>query len=230
MQDTTIKPGHYAYQIRIDILDKKCDRIFTCHEDFSMDEAKERICYYKKQLETMLEVHFSYYFIFIENGYDTGKLHLQGVIWSQHNYTNKFVNKLKGKYFFSNRATKNSISLTTAKRITNLCSYVSKDGDSFLNNLTDEEISKFPTWKKKDKQTKKEFKQQLIEKIKKEVEQGETKYNIAKMIIEEYWENSMRQPARMDLIKYLGIYHPDYTAEDYIDNLGIFRHPHTNYY
>lgn len=232
MEDTIIKPGHYAFQFRIDLLDNKNERIFI-NPDYAPDEkinindVTATKLEYREILKVMLEVHFSYYFIFVECGGDTGKVHLQGVIWSKHNYHNKFLNSLKSKYFFRHRTVKNSLSITNAKRITNLCSYVAKDGDAFMSNLTDEDVSKFPDWIKRESVNKKEFKKQLIARIEIEIEKDSSPRQIALMIIEEYWNNRMRQPARMDIIKYLGWYHPEYTPSDYLNNINIF--PSNNY-
>lgn len=223
MEDTLIYPAHYAYQFRVDLLNKKNERII--HPGIGEVET----CYdYKKIVKLMVETHFSYCFIFLETAEESKKLHLQGILWSQHNYTNKFINKLKSKFFFKHRTVKNSLSITSAKRIKSLCSYVSKENKIFLSTLTEEKIKLFPTWRKKDKLNKTDFKRMLTKKIKEECDMGESPKDVALMIINTYWDHSMRQPARMDIIKYLGWFHPEYTARNYLENINIF--PSNNYY
>lgn len=228
MEDTVIKPGMYAYQFRVDILTPSGERIYInpsyTNEQTNIDVIQESLANYREIIIAMLIQYFNYYFIFVENGGTTGKVHLQGVIWSTYNYRNTFMNKLKSKYFFRHRSVKNSLSITNAKRIKSLCSYVQKDGDSFLSNLDDEEVALFPVWVKKEERTKKQFKDKLEKKIITAIQSDNyTPSDVAILIINEYWNNGMRQPARMDIIKYLGWYHPNYKASDYLENINIFN-------
>lgn len=216
MEDTLIIPGSYAYHIRIDILD-----LSNCR----MTEPKQSIMtVYDNKLKTLLDEHFTNYYIFLEKGEKTRKLHYQGIIWSHLNYTNKFINKLKAKYFLWHRQCKNSLALTSAKKIPSLASYVSKDKQIIFSNLSSQQILKIPHWNKKENPVK--FKLELYKYIKTLKDSYShiglsEKREIAIKIVQYYWDKSKRQPSRMDLIKILG-QNDLYTAARAVDSYCLW--------
>lgn len=216
MEDTHIIPGSFAYHIRIDVLDLSNSR---------MTQIKQSIiAVYKSKIEQFL-TNFTNYYIFLEKGEKTKKIHLQGIIWSNQLYTNKYINKLKAKYFLWHRQCKNSLALTSAKKITSLASYVAKDKMLLFSNLSSKQREKIPTWQKKENPLK--FRTELYKFIQNEKNKHSTlgittKREIAIKIVEYYWAHNKRQPSRMDLQKILG-HNGLYSAGRLVDSYHLWE-------
>jgi len=125
MEDTLVKPGHMAYQFRVDI-----------NPDVGVPLLKE----WMKKYDTK-------YYICGEEVSDQGKPHFQCVLWFETKVnTTKLRNWWKGKTL----ATKQPVSMTSAKKIRNLAMYTMKEY-KFITNLTKEELGMIGKWKKKPK-------------------------------------------------------------------------------
>ncbi len=123
MEDTHVKPGHYAYQFRVDI---------------SIGEGLTKV------IEFIKKYNCSYYIIGAETS-TCGKEHFQCILWfvEKQNST-KLRNWWKGK----TSKTKQPVALTSAKKITNLAKYTMKE-NNFVTNLTKEEVSAIGKWSQK---------------------------------------------------------------------------------
>lgn len=122
MEDTTVFPGYYAYMLRVDI---SLNLIESSFKSF-----REKYKPYK-------------FIIGAEYGTMTNKEHIQGILWFESKICNSSVRQYWKKL---NKAThKNSVAITSAKKIQNLAKYCMKDCD-FVTNLTDEERNKIGTW------------------------------------------------------------------------------------
>ncbi len=123
MEDTEVKPGHIAYQFRVDI---------------AHNPGLTRV------MEFMKKYDVTYYIVGAEVS-DLGKPHFQSIIWFKTKQnTTKLRNWWKGKA----DETKQPVSITTAKKITNLAKYTMKE-NNFITNLTPEEVKRIGRWKKK---------------------------------------------------------------------------------
>ncbi len=123
MEDTLVKPGHYAYQFRVDI---------------SINTGLTAV------MEFMKHYNVKYYIVGAETS-DQGKQHFQCILWfeSRVNST-KLRNWWKGK----TSKTKQPVSLTSAKKIKNLAKYTMKESN-FTTNLTEEEVKSIGKWSQK---------------------------------------------------------------------------------
>lgn len=231
MEDTIIFNGLYAYQFRLDILHTKEDgdsiRVIVPSTILDHNISKYLTTYANSPIKTeqqkmvtkMLEMHFMHYYIFVEVGTKTRKLHLQGIIWSKNKYSAVQLTGFKAKFFPTQRLIKNAISITSAKKIIALASYVSKSTLLTHNTLTPLQISKIPEWKRR--KTDREFKLIIQDVIQASINSGDSINRFIEKIIKRYWAEGRQQPTRMVCIKLLGIFHPDYTAQDYINTLNL---------
>ena len=216
MKDNIIFPGLYAFQFRVDFIKKRDSANYVRIDSY--DEITYE--YYYDRVKKFLK-NFSQYHIYIEKGEKSQKIHLQGILWSHIKYTTKVFVSLKAKYFIRNRKIKNSCSITDANKILELSAYCSKGAIDNLkfSTLSADQISLIPKWKKS--YTAAQWKQMVREKI--DEIKGQSANNFVVSICEFYWENERRQPTRAQLIYYLGLYHEEYSAQDYINTLGLFH-------
>mgnify|MGYP000414096673 CR=1 FL=1 len=120
MEDRIIKPGLYAYQFRVDL---------------ELDDGLTRIMEFIKKYDV------KHYIVGAETS-DLGKQHFQCILWfAEKINTTKLRNWWKGKTL----ATKQPVSLTSAKKIKNLGKYTMKN-NNFITNLTEEEIKLIGKW------------------------------------------------------------------------------------
>ena len=139
MEDTSVKKGYYAYMLRVDISLNDIDEQFTCYVD---------------------KYQPSYWLIGKETAPDTGKEHLQGIVW----FENLEKNISNHRTWWKKRASKTTqpVAITSAKKIKNLMRYCKKDED-FITNLTELEINNIEKWiPKVDSATKHEQLQQML--------------------------------------------------------------------
>jgi hypothetical protein len=95
------------------------------------------------------------------------------------------------------------------------------------SNLTEEELKRIPEW-----QDTKEYRDKQWQNEKEKKYKSLAKLPIREFMIEItkfHWNNKRQQPARNQMIKILGIYHKDYTAEDYIESLNILPTEYSTY-
>lgn len=217
MQDSKIFPGQYAYQFRLDILNS-CNARIIAPDSSPVDilhckaKYKNEIYLYSSKTNLFLK-NFTNYLIHLEIGEKTKKLHYQGILWSKNKYNNIYINNLKARHFNTNRIVKNSVSLTSAKKITNLASYISKQNVVMHSTLTANQVALIPSWKKRetDKQFKEKFQHQLRIWCAQELPVNEVISNMTQY----YWDNKRCQLSKSQTYKYLGWYHPNYSAKDH---------------
>ncbi len=126
MEDKDIKPGHYAYQFRVDIAN---------------DTGLTSMMQFIKKYDV------KYYIVGAETS-DLGKQHFQCILW--------FIckqNTTKLRNWWKDRAdtTNQPVSMTSAKKIKNLGKYTMKE-NNFITNLTKDEIQSIGKWDPKVKQ------------------------------------------------------------------------------
>lgn len=215
MKDNIIFPGLYAFQFRLDFIKKRDSADYVRIDSY--DETTYE--YYYERVRKFLK-NFSQYHIYIEKGEKSQKIHLQGILWSHIKYTQKVFVSLKAKYFLRNRKIKNSCSITDANKILELSAYCSKGAIDNLkfSTLSAEQISLIPKWKKSYSAS--QWKQMVREKIESIKHYPKTTFLVK--LIDYYWENERRQPTRAQLIFYLGLYHEEYSAMDYINTLRLW--------
>jgi len=216
MKDNIIFPGLYAFQFRLDFIKKRDSADYVRIDSY--DETTYE--YYYDRVKKFLK-NFTQYHIYIEKGEKSQKIHLQGILWSHIKYNTKIFVSLKAKYFIRNRKIKNSCSITDANKILNLSAYCSKGAIDNLkfSTLSADQISLIPRWKKAYSAS--QWKQMVKEKI--DTIKNQSPNNFAVSLCEFYWENDRRQPTRAQLIYYLGLYHEEYSAQDYINSLRLFH-------
>lgn len=144
MEDKIVKPGHIAYQFRVDL-------------DINIGLTKV--------MEFLKKYEVSYYIVGAEVS-DLGKQHFQSILWfKEKQNTTKLRNWWKGKA----DETKQPVSMTSAKKIKNLAKYTMKE-NNFITNLTPEEVKNIGKWNKKVKEA--EWNLKLDEHCKKFVYNG----------------------------------------------------------
>ncbi len=123
MEDTLVKPGHYAYQFRVDI---------------SHNTGLTAVMGFMKHYDV------KYYIVGAETS-DNKKQHFQCILWFK-----KKVNSTKLRNWWKGKTskTKQPVSLTSAKKIENLAKYTMKE-NNFTTNLTQEEVSSLGKWSQK---------------------------------------------------------------------------------
>ncbi len=125
MEDKEVKPGHIAYQFRVDI---------------DITNGLTRV------MEFLQKYNVSYYIVGAEVS-DLGKQHFQSILWfKEKQNTTKLRNWWKGKADETNQP----VSMTSAKKIKNLAKYTMKE-HNFITNLTPEEVKLIGKWDKKVK-------------------------------------------------------------------------------
>jgi len=123
MEDTLVKPGHYAYQFRVDI--GIADGLTTV-------------------MQFMQKYNVKYYIVGAEVS-TCKKEHFQCILWFEKKINStKLRNWWKGK----TTETKQPVSLTSAKKIRNLAQYTMKESN-FTTNLTQDEVSSLGKWSQK---------------------------------------------------------------------------------
>lgn len=126
MEDTIVKPGHYAYQFRVDLPSTDMTLV----------------------MEFIQKYEISFYIIASETS-SLGKQHFQCILWSPITQnTTKLRNWWKGKC----SDTKQPVSITSAKKIKSLAKYTMKD-NKFFTNLTKDEVKMIGQWDRKIKDT-----------------------------------------------------------------------------
>lgn len=124
MEDTIVKPGHIAYQFRVDV-----------------DNTNGLTL-----VMTFMKKYDVQYYICGAETSDNNKSHFQCILWFKNAVnTTKLRNWWKGKTL----ETKQPVSLTSAKKIKSLSAYTMKE-NNFITNLTKEELGMIPQWKKKN--------------------------------------------------------------------------------
>jgi len=173
MEDTLVKPGHMAYQFRVDIT-----------PNVGLPLLKEWMKKYDVK-----------YYICGEEVSDEGKPHFQCVLWFDTRVnTTKLRNWWKGKTL----ATKQPVSMTSAKKIRNLAMYTMKEY-KFITNLTKEELGRIGKWKKKVKDA--EWSSKLDEYCKK----FQSDYDETNNVVQTGWNtyNTSERPPMFAFLSYL---------------------------
>ncbi len=125
MEDKDVKPGHIAYQFRVDM---------------DITTGLTRV------MEFLQKYNVSYYIVGAEVS-DLGKQHFQSILWfKEKQNTTKLRNWWKGKA----DETHQPVSMTSAKKIKSLAKYTMKE-HNFITNLTPEEVKLIGKWDKKVK-------------------------------------------------------------------------------
>ena len=209
-KDEIVVPGFYAYLLRVDYVNHTQDEIIKMLENFIEKEEIEA------------------FHMFEERGKITGKLHIQAIVWSQKRYTATMAQSCKRDYFkpiYEHSST--SIAFRDAKSPQNLASYSQKDMEMIMSSLSPEEVARIPIWKNIKSYKDREFKKTLITWLKNNIHLPLDEYMI--QLTQLHWDNHRAQPARQTMKKYLGIYHPDYTARDHVESLNILPHNYQPY-
>lgn len=121
MEDTICKKGFYAYMLRVDVDHSKAIKLFTTWRE---------------------KYNCAYWIIGLEHGDQTGKQHIQGIVWFEG-----LQKMAKLRNWFRDKVNKTTqpVAFTSAKKITNLAKYCLKDGN-YETNLTKDEIEKIGKW------------------------------------------------------------------------------------
>ena len=127
MEDTVVLKQHYCYMFMLDRTKKEITR----QEDLVEYFEKYNICNWLGQEE---------------KGTETGKLHWQMVIWSEHIKTNKQVVAMR-KYW-TDRLGKATCAIKSGRKIASLAAYSTKEGIG-ITNLPKVALEKIPKWKNK---------------------------------------------------------------------------------
>lgn len=120
MEDNIVKPGHIAYQFRVDLdTENGLTKVMTFIQKY---DVKYYICGAEKS--------------------ENNKQHFQCILWFKSAVnTTKLRNWWKGKTL----DTKQPVSLTSAKKIQSLAKYTMKE-KNFITNLTKEELERIGQW------------------------------------------------------------------------------------
>lgn len=195
MEDTIVKPGLIAYQFRVDL---------------SIADGLTKVMTFLKKYNV------EYYIVGAEVS-DLGKQHFQSILWfKEKQNTTKLRNWWKGK----SSNTHQPVSMTSARKITNLAKYTMKE-NNFITNLSPEEVKSIGRWDKKVKEA--EWSAALEEHIKKFVvssydettwsQEREPLYLFLSYLLDFYKAN-YRRPSRATL-QYLAWKH-GYMSNDYL--------------
>ena len=247
MLDTIISPDNHAYQFRIDLLPSAS---FYCKDVSNgvVDLGLLQKSYMIQICKFLTQEEFTDWIISFETS-NAGKHHFQGIIWHANVISQKDKNKLKAKYFRENRDSKNSISFTDAKKIVNLSSYVFKDqqhyqdlikenqeqdhitgqltNHTFMTTLTYTQVSLIPKWLTKEKMKaawKSELEDHILLTISEDVYgRRPSVLTTAQEIVEFHIKQDHPPPSRMMLYKLLLRYHPSYTTDNYLTDIGFIN-------
>ncbi len=121
MEDTICKKGFYAYMLRVDVDHDKAIKLFSTWRE---------------------KYNCAYWIIGLEHGDQTGKQHIQGIVWFE---SLQKMDKLRNWFRDKVNKTTQPVAFTSAKKITNLAKYCLKDGN-YETNLTKDEIEKIGKW------------------------------------------------------------------------------------
>ena len=166
---------------------------------------------------------FSHYLICLESS-DQDKVHYQGILWTKQQLElTTTLDKVKQRFFplQKTKFKQNSVSLTSAKKIKNLGSYIKKDKHIVKTNMTQSKILMFPQWKTTE-QLKEKWNNQLIEKIEACNKDGLTAKQTANILVEYSWENNRMHPTRARMQYLLGKYHNNYGSENIVIGYRLF--------
>lgn len=201
-KDEIVVPGYYAYLLRIDYLDNTQEDIIKMLDKFIDNENIEA------------------FHIYEEISKKVKKLHIQAIVWSDRIYTPTMCQTVKRKYFkkIINKKPR-GVAFTDARKPQNLAAYSAKDQEEIMSSLSEEELGRIPRWKNIKEYKDREFKDNLKKWFKENSHLPLRKFMVD--LTQLHWDNNRAQPARHTMIKYLGIHHPDYSAETYIESLGI---------
>lgn len=131
MEDTLVKVGMFAYQLRVDLSDNSV-------------------------MEKWLKRYSPPWYLYGREVSAKGKPHVQAIVWfAEQQQMAKLRNWWKGKTL----PTKQPVSFTKAKKVKSLIKYCSKDGN-VKTNLSKKDLETLGTWQDKDN-IKKEFKAKL---------------------------------------------------------------------
>jgi len=123
MEDTIVLKGHFAYMLRVDIDHDEAFPLFNKWKD---------------------KYKCTHWIVGLEFGSETGKPHIQGIVWfeclqSMTKLRNYFRNK------FPSTCPPGSVAFTSAKKIQNLSKYCMKDG-VYKTNLSPSQIESIGKW------------------------------------------------------------------------------------
>lgn len=241
MLDTIISPNHHAYQFRVDILPNPS---FAKDLSGNLNQLQQR--YMERICDMLADEEFVDWIVSFETS-PSGKHHYQSIIWHSHLLSTKERNRMKSKWFRTNRDSKNAISFTTAKKIINLSSYVFKDHQEFqqvvqqpiinhnlfYTSLSWDQIKLIPEWLTREKM-KAQFKTELEEHILFIISEDEyghrpTVLSTATAIVKFYIQHDHAPPSRYLLYKLLLRYHPAYTPQNYLYDIGFINQDYPNY-
>lgn len=163
MEDQSIIHGHYAYQLRVDI---------------TLDEAVTRFMEWREKYKV------THYIVGLEIS-ENGKPHIQALVWFDKKLEN--VTKVRNWWAGKCSKTRQPISCTSAKKITNLASYCMK-GKNYVTNLQKEQLDLLPMWldKQEFKKNKKDTWSHAIEQYLKVDAQGLEQQDVAVGLLELY--------------------------------------------
>ncbi len=131
MEDTLVKVGMFAYQLRVDLSDNQ-------------------------YMEKWLKRYEPPWYLYGREISAKGKPHIQGIVWfAEEQQMAKLRNWWKGKTL----KTKQPVAFTKARKVESLIKYCSKDGN-VKTNLSKKDLERLGTWKD-NKTIKKEFKDKL---------------------------------------------------------------------
>ncbi len=196
MEDSVICTGLYAYSFR---LDRKQEQLF-------------------QEIEWLINQPDLVKYLFKrEFGDQTGKEHIQGIIWFSKRQSIKEILRMRNHF----RREKGKISFISAKKVISLASYCNKTEGDLQTNLTPQEFLKIPDWRNK----KDEWKEKLnifLTKLK-------SKYycnnygGFCEEIVTFYLENEKSPPNRQILFKHLLKYHENYNTREYLQDINLFQ-------
>lgn len=188
MEDTVIKPGLYAYSFRVDL---------------ELDTGLTRIMEFIKKYDV------KHYIVGAEIS-NLGKQHFQSILWFDQKINSA---KLRNWWTGKTLATKQPVSLTSAKKIKNLGKYTMKD-KNYITNLSKEEISLIGKWSPRVKaadwsrildEHAKKFDSSNVEMYTKPTEYGQYAYNTDAPLIAflaymlDFYKANDKRPSRATL-------------------------------
>jgi hypothetical protein len=166
---------------------------------------------------------FTHYLVCLESS-SQDKVHYQAILWTKEPLElSTTLDKIKQKYFplQKTKFKQNSVSLTQAKNIKNLGSYVKKDKHIVKTNMTESQIAMLPQWKTKEN-LKKEWNNKLIKKIEECNLDGLTARQTADILVQYSWDNERMQPTRARMQYLLGRHHNNYSSENIVIGYRLF--------
>lgn len=126
MKDTLVKPGYWAYMLRVDCLEQG---------DSTYTDAIKCFHEWKQKYDCV-------YYIIGKEISEKGKIHLQSIVWFE---SEQDKSKLRNWWKSRSAKTKQSVAFTSAKKVKNLAKYSMKD-NNYVTNLHNEEIQRIGKW------------------------------------------------------------------------------------